>query len=60
MVPPRDAAALAKGLAEVLDLAWDAESISAHGSRSWETVAGELLDVFESLVPAGRAGANVG
>jgi glycosyltransferase involved in cell wall biosynthesis len=50
LVPPRDAGALAQALASVLDRTWDAEAISAHGSRSWETVAAELLEVFESLL----------
>ena len=50
LVPPRDSPALARALAEVLDRTWDAEAISAHCSRSWSEVAGELLDIFESLV----------
>jgi hypothetical protein len=36
----------------VLDRSWDASDLSARGSRSWETVAAELFDVFESLLPA--------
>jgi glycosyltransferase involved in cell wall biosynthesis len=56
LVPPRDAGALAQALASVLDRTWDAETISAHGSRSWETVAEELLEVFESLVSARAKG----
>ena len=52
LVPPRNSAALARALALVLDQSWDAEAISAHGSRSWEVVAQELLEIFESLVPA--------
>jgi len=39
LVPPRDPSRLAQALASVLDRAWDAKAISAHGSRSWETVA---------------------
>ena len=27
------------------------QAISARGSRSWETVAAELFEVFESLLP---------
>jgi glycosyltransferase involved in cell wall biosynthesis len=50
LVPPRDAAALAKALASVLDRSWDAGAISARGGRSWEAVAAELLQVFQSLV----------
>jgi glycosyltransferase involved in cell wall biosynthesis len=55
LVPPRDPAALASALASVLDRIWDAAAISALGSRSWTTVAAELLDVFESLVPKRHA-----
>jgi glycosyltransferase involved in cell wall biosynthesis len=58
LVPPRDSAALAQGLASVLEKRWDAEAISAHGSRSWEAVAAELLKIFESLVSNRRAGAS--
>lgn len=50
LVPPGESVALAQALALVLDKSWDAEAISAHGSRSWETVAAELLEIFESLV----------
>ena len=56
LVPPCDAGALAQALASVLDNSWDAQAISAHGSRSWETVADELLEVFESLVNARAKG----
>jgi glycosyltransferase involved in cell wall biosynthesis len=50
LVRPGDSQALAQALASVLDKSWDAEAISARGRRSWETVAAELLDIFESLV----------
>ena len=50
LVPPREPVALAQALASVLDTVWDAAAISARGSRSWSTVAAELLDIFESLV----------
>ncbi len=52
LVPPRDSSRLAQALASVLDKAWDANAISAHGSRSWETVAAELSEIFSSLVSA--------
>jgi glycosyltransferase involved in cell wall biosynthesis len=52
LVPPRDAAALANALDSVLDGNWDAAAIAARGSRSWDAVAAELLQVFQSLVPA--------
>lgn len=55
LVAPRDAAALADALGSVLDRSWDAEAISARGSRSWEEVAAELMEIFEALVSA-RAG----
>jgi len=54
LVPPRDSRALASALTSALDAAWDAAAISAHGSRSWHTVADELLGIFESLVSARR------
>jgi teichuronic acid biosynthesis glycosyltransferase TuaC len=50
LVPPGESAALAQALAEVLDRPWDGAAISAHWSRSWDTVAAELLGIFESLV----------
>jgi len=58
LVPPQDPGALAGALAAVLDAVWDESDISAHGSRSWNDVADELLDVFESLVSARRATAH--
>ena len=51
LVPPRDPVELTRALASVLDRTWDAEAISAYRSRGWETVAAELLEIFESLVP---------
>jgi teichuronic acid biosynthesis glycosyltransferase TuaC len=50
LIPPRDAHALARALASVLDRAWNAEVISAKCSRSWSDVASELLEIFEMLV----------
>jgi len=55
LVPPREPVALAQAFASVLDTAWDAAAISARGSRSWSTVAAELLEIFESLVPNHQA-----
>jgi glycosyltransferase involved in cell wall biosynthesis len=58
LVPPRDSGALAQALASVLDRSWNAETISAHWSRGWETVAQELLAIFESLAsPRVKGGA---
>jgi len=51
LIEPRDSSELARALASVLKARWDAAAISAHWSRSWSTVAGELLRVFESLAP---------
>lgn len=50
LVPPHDPAGLAHALASVLDRTWDAAALSAHWSRSWNDVAAELLEIFESLV----------
>jgi glycosyltransferase involved in cell wall biosynthesis len=58
LVPPRDAGALAQALASVLDRSWDAGGISVRGSRSWETVAAELFEVFKSLVSTRREEAD--
>ena len=58
LVPPRDPAALARALASVLDRTWDASAISAQRSRSWDTVAAKLLEVFESVVSIHRSASN--
>lgn len=58
LVPRRDPAALAQALAAVLDRTWDAEAVSAHGSRSWSAVADELLEIFESLSGSGHEAAH--
>jgi glycosyltransferase involved in cell wall biosynthesis len=50
LIPPRDANALLQALDAVLSTQWDASSISAHWSRSWNTVAQELLDTFQSVM----------
>jgi teichuronic acid biosynthesis glycosyltransferase TuaC len=52
LVPARDSDALALALASVLDRTWDANAISAQRGRSWNMVAAELLEIFESLVSA--------
>jgi glycosyltransferase involved in cell wall biosynthesis len=56
LIPPRDVNALTQALDSVLSTQWDASSISAHWSRSWSTVAQELLGVFNSVL-ASRSGA---
>jgi teichuronic acid biosynthesis glycosyltransferase TuaC len=58
LVPARDSSALAQALASVLDKPWDAAALSAHRSRGWNDVAAELLEIFESLLPAREASAN--
>ena len=52
LVPARDPVALAQALKSVLDRTWDPAAISANRGRGWNTVAAELLEIFESLVPA--------
>jgi len=56
LVAPRDSGALARVLASVLDKSWNANAIAARGSRSWETVAAELREVFDSLISTRRSG----
>ena len=58
LVPPRDSGALAAALASVLDRTWDAKSISAQWGRSWEAVASELTEIFESVLSTRKAKAN--
>jgi glycosyltransferase involved in cell wall biosynthesis len=58
LVSPGSPAELAQALVSVFDRTWDAKAISAHGSRSWEAVATELLEIFESLVSRRNAGAS--
>jgi glycosyltransferase involved in cell wall biosynthesis len=55
LVPPREPAALALAIGSVLDSTWDAADISAHRSRSWNAVAAELHELFQSLVSAPTA-----
>lgn len=54
LIPPTDADALAQALGEVLSAEWDASYISGHWSRSWNTVAQELMDVFQSVTSTRR------
>jgi glycosyltransferase involved in cell wall biosynthesis len=55
LVPARNSDQLALALASVLDRTWDAKAISARGGRSWNTVATEMLEIFEPLVSNRRA-----
>ncbi len=54
LIPPHDSGALAEALDAVLATSWDANSISAQWSRSWSTVADELMDIFEDVIGASR------
>ena len=55
LVAPRESGALAQALASVLNGNWDAKAISARAGRSWNTVAAELLEIFESVVSSRQA-----
>lgn len=55
LVPPRDAVALREALESALTTTWDARQISAHWGRSWDTVAQELMDIFESVATQRQA-----
>ncbi len=59
LVPSRDSNTLAEALGLVLDRTWDAAAVSASRGRGWDTVAAELLEIFESLVSTQRAAVNV-
>jgi len=43
LIPPRDVAALAAGLTQVLDRDWDEAALSRRFSRGWSSVAQETL-----------------
>lgn len=60
LVPPRDSGALAEALASVLDTTWEAQAIAKSGTRSWEKVAAETLEIFASLVSVRSAGPLAG
>lgn len=50
LIPPRESTMLADALGEVLARPWDAAEISSHWGRSWNTVAKELMTIFESVI----------
>jgi glycosyltransferase involved in cell wall biosynthesis len=50
LVRPRNSIELAEAIASVLDTTWNAADISASRGRSWNAVAAELLEVFDSVV----------
>lgn len=49
LVAPQDVHTLAHGLATVLKRRLDAPAISAHSTRTWETLASEYLKLFEEV-----------
>ena len=55
LVPPRDPSELARALASVLDKTWEPAALAGHWGRSWNVVAAELLDIFQSLVSGRQA-----
>ena len=55
LVPVRDPAALAAGLADVLDRSWDESALARRFSRDWDAVAEDTLTACREAV-AGRAG----
>jgi glycosyltransferase involved in cell wall biosynthesis len=55
LVPARDAAALAVGLADVLDRSWDESGLARRFSRDWDAVAEDTLAACREAM-AGRAG----
>ena len=48
LIPPRDIPALTQALAEVLDTAWDSQSIAAQHSRNWNNVADDLESILKT------------
>ena len=50
MVPPRDAAALQRGLSEALSRTWDADALSASVSRGWGDVAADTLAICRHVL----------
>jgi teichuronic acid biosynthesis glycosyltransferase TuaC len=49
LVRPRESGDLARALLEVSDRSWEPQVISALRTRTWDKVAGELLEVFRAL-----------
>ncbi|KAF1726599.1 glycosyl transferase family 1 [Pseudoxanthomonas japonensis] len=50
LVPPRDAAALERGLADALARTWDAAAVSASVSRGWGDVAADTLAICRQVL----------
>ena len=58
LVPPRDSGRAGSRLGIGPRQNLGRAAISAHRSRSWNTVAAELLEIFESLVSTRQAHAR--
>jgi teichuronic acid biosynthesis glycosyltransferase TuaC len=54
LVPPRDAAALALGLADALTRRWDENALSRRFSRDWRDVAADTLNACEEALATRR------
>ena len=55
LVPARDAAALAAGLAQALDRRWDEAALARKFSRDWRQVAEDTLEACEQALHESRA-----
>jgi glycosyltransferase involved in cell wall biosynthesis len=55
LVPARDAAALAAGLAQALDRHWDESALARKFSRDWRQVAEDTLEACEQALHESRA-----
>lgn len=54
LVPARDAAALAAGLAQALDRRWDESALARKFSRDWRQVAEDTLEACEQALQESR------
>ena len=54
LVPARDAAALAAGLAQALDRHWDESALARKFSRDWRQVAEDTLEACEQALQESR------
>ncbi len=50
LVPPRDTAALDRGLCQALDRDWDAKALARRFSRDWHSVARDTLQACEEAL----------
>jgi teichuronic acid biosynthesis glycosyltransferase TuaC len=56
LISPRDGAALAAGLTQVLERTWDEAALSRRFSRAWSTVAQETLQQCAEALAEASAG----